>query len=119
MFANILGWFWICMGVFLFLKPEVFRNKIKKKGIKKLKRFFFGLTLTLSILLISVAWKAHGAMAKAVVIFGIFGLIKAILIVSSKSFEKMTEWIINKPLIIFRVGALIHIGIGITILTFK
>ncbi len=119
MFVKILGWFWICMGILLVLKPEILKKRLQKQAFKKIKKYILALTIVLSVLLIKVALASQGVLAKVILIFGIFGIIKVFFFLKAGAMEKMTEWFADKPLIFFRLGACVHIIIGILILNLK
>lgn len=117
MLLTILGWAWIITGVFFLFKPERLRNKLRKKSVKKLKRFFFALALGLGFLLIKATWGVPGLLAKVVMIFGFLGIFKAAYLIKAKAADKLIEWYIQQPLKFYRISACVQIVIGGIILT--
>ena len=116
MLAKILGWAWIIMGVLFILKPQMLKQRLEKKGVKKLKKIFFGIAVVLGFLLITLAWKSEGLLSKIVLILGILSIIKGFLFLNSKAADKMIAWSAKQPLLYFRLAACIHITIGLMIL---
>lgn len=116
MFIKLLGWFWIIAGVFFLLKPEMLRRKLQKKSGKKLRKILFFITIFLSMLLISAAWKTHGIFSKIVMIMGIIGIFKGFFLLKAKAADKILNWYVKQPLKFFRFGACLQILIGMIIL---
>lgn len=116
MFATILGWFWIVMGIFFLWKPEILKKKLNRKSLRKIRKYLFVLAVILGILLIKAGWGYEGALAKIIVILGILAIFKGFFLLKSEITGRMMEWWGQKPLIFFRFGACVYIIIGIMIL---
>ncbi|MBP7088071.1 MAG: hypothetical protein KBB01_02090 [Candidatus Omnitrophica bacterium] len=119
MLANIIGWIFVILGILFIVKPEILRNKLQKKGIKKLKKYLFYLALIISLGLLVASFKMSGIGAKIIAILGIIGIFKAIFLLKAKAADKMLEWSAKQPLNLFRFGGAIYIIIGIAILRFS
>lgn len=119
MFILLLGWFWIIAGVLFLLKPEMMRNRLQKKSAKKLKKILFFITIFLSMMLISAAWKAHGILSKIVMIIGIIGIFKGFFLLKAKAADKILEWYVKQPVNFFRFGACLQILVGVLILALR
>lgn len=117
MLLKILGWIWLISGIFFLLKPQRFRDKLQKTSAKKLKRFFFWLALTLSILLITAVWNVHGTVATILKILGVIGLFKAAFFLKAKAADAVLEWYVSRPVKFFRFSAIGLIVMGAFILT--
>ena len=91
MIFQIIGWFWIITGALFFIKPEIFRNRLKKKGYKKVRNSLFLFTLLMGFLLIRGAWSVQGILAKVILIFGFIAIFKAFFILKAKAAERVYE----------------------------
>lgn len=119
MFLKILGWIWLVTGIIFLVKPEWFKNSLQKKGIKKVKRFLFGITLVVGILFIKASFQFEGAIAIILLVIGIIGLLKAFLFISGKAADKMIEFFADKPLKFFRIAACGHIAFALFLIFIK
>ena len=116
MLATIAGWIWILTGILFFVSPGVFRAVLTRRSIKHLRRILFAVTLMLSALLIGIAVRADGIIAKIVMAMGIIGIVKAVFFLASRSSEKVIAWFAQQPLNLFRIGAATQILIGVLLL---
>ena len=116
MLANFFGWLWIALGVIIVIKPQFLKNRMVKKNIRKIRKYFFLLGIILGGILIKVGLGFQGIIAKILMILGIIGVFKALLLVNAKTAEKLVEISEKFPLSLYRVGGIFYITIGITIL---
>ncbi|HDZ77191.1 MAG TPA: hypothetical protein ENH41_03815 [Candidatus Omnitrophica bacterium] len=116
MFAKIVGWFWIIVGVLFLLKPAMLKNKLQKKSFKKIKKYLFLLAVILGGILVSIGFKYSGFFPKLVMVLGIISIVKGFYFLKGKAAEKVLGWFLNKPLIFFRFSALFYIVLGALIL---
>lgn len=114
--ATILGWFFIVMGLLFLLKPEILKKRLLKKGYKKMRMFLLSLSVLLGVMMITTAAKFQGLVPKMVMVLGVIAILKGFFLLKSKAADKMIEWSNRQPLILCRVGAFVHILIGIAIL---
>ena len=117
MLAKLIGWLWIVGGVLFLLKPDILKNRLKKKGLKKVKRILFSIAITGGIFLIIASGKMDGALSKIMAILGIVVIIKGVFLLKSKLSEKLLGWAGEQPLIYFRIASLVYILIGVIILS--
>ena len=113
MLSNILGTISMLTGVLWLIKPEILRNRLKKKMNRKIKWTIYGFILAFSVILIRSAFKVDGFLMKLVAIIGMVVAIRIIAALTSKASEKVLAWWGNKPLIFFRVWALFVILFGL------
>lgn len=116
MFGNILGGVFILLGVLFFLHPEVLRKRLRRKAIWRLRRYFLAAALSLGILLISVGWRHEGILPKVLMFIGIVALLKGLLFLNSKAAEKVTAWILERPIFQLKLCAVGQITLGVLIL---
>ncbi len=81
-----------------------------------MKRWFFAVTLILSILFIKAGWGIDGIFAKIIVIMGVIGIFKAIFFLKGKASDKMLEWFLAWPSKYLRMWAGAQIIFGVVIL---
>ena len=116
MFAKILGTIWIILGLLWLVKPEMLKNRLKRKMNRRIRRIVFGFILTFGLLLIGSIIKVHGFLSKIIGLVGMIITIKAILLLISKTSEKIFDWWAGRPLLFFRIWALSILLIGITLI---
>jgi len=116
MFSNIVGGVFILLGVFFLLYPESLRRRLRRKATSKLRRYFFAAALSLGILLISACWRHEGLLPKILMLVGIVALFKGLLFLNSKASEKITAWILERPILHLKVFAVGQIALGLLIL---
>ena len=116
MLTKILGVIWILLGILWFLKPEMLRNRLKKKMNRKMKWVVFGFVVMFGFLMMGSVFKTSGILPKVIGIIGIVLVIRAIILVTSKASNKMFEWLEDRPLKIFRIWALVFLAIGFAML---
>ena len=116
MLAKILGFIWILAGLLWIIKPEILKNRLKKKMNRKMKWPVHGFILVFGFLLIGSVIKAEGLLPKLIGLIGMLIAIRAILWITSKTSEKILDWWAEKPLSFFRLWALFIFGIGVLLL---
>jgi len=112
MLLNLLGWFYIVLGVVILLKPKEMRDKCRKTDMKKLKQFFSALALIIGLFLIRATWGLEGLLANVFLFFGFVALAKAVYLFKGKSADKVLQWWLDKDLNFFRVSAIVEIIVG-------
>jgi hypothetical protein len=116
MLAKILGILTILIGLLWLVKPEILKNRLKKKMGRKLKFTVYGFVIVFGFLVAGSVFRAPGLLPKILAIIGLFIAIKGILLITSRASDKMIEWIAAKPLGVFRVWAVFVVGTGIMLL---
>lgn len=113
MLSKILGGIWILLGILWFAKPQVLRDRLKRKMARKIKWIIFGFILVFGFSLLGSIIKAEGLFLKIVGIAGLIIVVKAILLVTTKTSDKMTNWWQDRPLIFFRFWGLFFLATGL------
>jgi len=116
MLAKLLGWFFIVMGTLFILRPQLLKNRILKKSYRTLRKYLFALSVFLGILLVKVSFEYEGLLSRVILVIGVIAILKGFFIIKSKMADKMSEWFSNQRLIVFRIGAVVHILIGLALL---
>ncbi|MGD2279446.1 MAG: hypothetical protein PVH45_05075 [Candidatus Omnitrophota bacterium] len=116
MLAKILGVIWILLGILWFFKPEALQNRLKKKMNRKMKWIIFGFVVMFGFIMIGSVFKTSGILPKVIGIIGMILVIKGIILITSKTSDKIFGWLEDRPLKIFRIWALAFIAIGLSML---
>jgi len=116
MLSNILGVIWVLLGLLWTIKPEMLKNRLKKKMSRRIRRVVFGFLLVFGILMVGSVLKVPGVLPKVLGIVGMIIAIKAITLITSKTSEKVFEWWGERPVVWFRVWGLIVLGVGVMLI---
>jgi hypothetical protein len=116
MLINLLGWFWFILGVISLIRPQILKNILQKKSIKKIKKVLIAIGIFLGLWLISAGFNIQGFLSKFLMILGIIVLVKALLFLKLKTADRIIEWFSRKPLSFYRLAACIYMLIGIIII---
>ena len=116
MLSKILGIIGILTGLFWLIKPEALKNRIKKKINRKIKIIVFIFVIGFGLLLIGSIIRAEGFLPKFIGVIGIVITVKGILLLTSKTSEKILEWLQDRSLLFFRACALFIFVMGIMLM---
>lgn len=119
MLVRIVGYIWLAVGILFLIRPQMLKNRLLKKGLRRLRKYFILLALALGGLLIPIGFKFQGIFAKIVMILGILAIFKGFLLLNSKTSAAFMDWAAKLPLRYYRMGACFHIAIGVIILTLR
>lgn len=115
--SKIIGIIWILLGILWLLKPEMLKNRLRKKMNRSIKWAVFGFVIVFGFMLMGSVFKASGLTAKIVGIIGLVITVKGILLITSKTSEKIINWWAARPVIVFRLWAAFVLASGIALLT--
>ncbi|MGB2706219.1 MAG: hypothetical protein WBC74_05145 [Candidatus Omnitrophota bacterium] len=116
MLSKALGIISIITGLWWLIRPEALQNRLKRKMNRKLKFTVYMFIIIFGFLLIGSVLGARGILPKVVGIIGMVITIKGILLITSKTSEKISDWLAGKPLQFFRIWALAILAIGIMLI---
>ena len=71
MIYNIVGVIWVILGLLWLIKPEVLKNRLKRKMNRRMKWIVYGFVLVFSFILIGSVIRAQGLFLKIIGIIGI------------------------------------------------
>ena len=63
-------------------------------------------------------WNSILEEIQQIMIVGIIGLLKAFILLKSKASDKLIAWSANQPLILYRVGGVAYIAVGVALIKF-
>jgi len=112
MIGKILGIIWIILGALWIIKPQILRDRMKKKMTRKLRWVVFIFIMIFGLSLIGGVIRAEGFLLKLVGIIGFIIVIKGVLLATSKTSEKILGWWQSKPLVFFRIWGLFVLLMG-------
>ena len=110
---KLLGIIWIILGLLWLLKPDLLKNRLKRKIGRRIKWTVYGFLVAFGCLIVGGALKMPGLWAKAAGIIGAVLVIKGILLFSSKTSDRLWQWWAERPLLYFRAQALFILAVGI------
>lgn len=116
MVSHIVGSIFILLGVLFLLYPEALRKRLRRKAVWRLRRWFLAAALFFGALLVSVGWKQAGLLPKVLVLIGVAAILKGLLLLNSKATEKITAWVLSRPILHLRIFAVAEIAMGLLIL---
>ncbi|MEA3489401.1 MAG: hypothetical protein U9R44_03540 [Candidatus Omnitrophota bacterium] len=116
MLSKILGAIWIVLGAFWLVRPQTLKDRLKRKMGRRTKRVVYVFVIVFGFLMIGSVIKAPGLSAKVVGIIGMIITIKAIMLLTSKASLKIATWLADRPLIFFRIWAILFLAIGLMLI---
>jgi len=119
MLNNIFGTVWILVGLLVLLRPTSLQNRLRRKSGRALRGVLFAAGLFLSGTLISFGWRYEGGIPKLLLVIGIIGLFKALMMLRGKGMEALLALSAKIPPLVLRIGGACYMAIGIYLLWFK
>jgi uncharacterized protein YjeT (DUF2065 family) len=116
MLATIVGLLFIVLGAVFLLWPESLRRRLRKKALRRLRRYFFGAALGAGILLLSLGWRYQGVLPKILAVAGVMTVIKGLLLLKVRAAQEATQWVLQQPVSYLRLFAAGQIAFGFLIL---
>lgn len=116
MLSTVLGIISIITGALWLYKPEGLRNRLTKKMNRKLKLIVYGFVIVFGFMIVGSVLGASGFLPKVVGIIGLVIAIKGIFLITTKTSEKMSDWLADKPLSFYRIWASVVLVIGIMLI---
>lgn len=105
MISKIIGMIWILFGILWLFKPDLLKNRLKKKMSRKVRRTISGIIIVFGLFLIGGIITSPGLLVKIIGIIGVIIMVKAVLVLTSKTSEKALEWLADRSLLVFRIWA--------------
>ncbi|GEM_PF-1247413 len=112
MLARILGIIWIGLGLLWLFKPESLKNRLQRKMNRRIMFVVYGFLLVFGFLMTGSVIKTPGLVPKVIGVLGMVLAIRAIILITSKTSEKIFEWWGNRPPGFYRTCALFMLIIG-------
>jgi len=113
MLAKIIGTLWIILGLLWSIKPHILKNRLKRKMARKIKWIILAFVLVFGFTLLGSIITAQEIFLKVIGLIGLIIVIKGIFLLSTKTSDKIIEWMEGKPLIAFRIWGLFILGMGV------
>ncbi len=112
MLAKIAGVFWMLLGILWTARPHMLKGFLGRRMTKKMRRVVFFFLIVFGFSLLGSVLKLHGIIPKIIGIIGLFAMIKGIIILTSRTSEKMFEWWSQRSVAYFRILGAMLIAIG-------
>jgi len=116
MLAKIIGTLWMVFGLFWLMRPASLKMRLEKKMGRRIKIIVYIFIFVFGILILASVIRAPGWLPKLVGLAGIAITIYAIRLLTTRTSEKIFLWLGKKPLLFFRILALVITGIGIMLM---
>lgn len=116
MLSKVIGVIWIILGAVWLTRPEILKARLRKKMSRKIRLIVYGFIMVFGFLLIGSVIKAHGFLPKIIGLVGMIITIKAILLITSRTSERVLAWWAEKPLTFFRIWGLFILVIGLMLM---
>ncbi|MGB2630502.1 MAG: hypothetical protein WBD24_02035 [Candidatus Omnitrophota bacterium] len=113
MLSKLLGIIWILLGILWLVDPQRLKTRLQGKMNRKMKRVVFGFILVFGLLMIGSVFRTSGILPKIIGIAGMVLVIKGIILITSKTSDKIFEWLGSRSLKYFRIWALVLLALGL------
>lgn len=113
MLTKIVGVIVTLFGFLGIINPLAFKNRLMRRMNFRLKLVVYGFILVFAVLILGSVFKAEGIAAKTAAVVGLVITIKIIMLITTKSSEKLSELLEKKSMTFFRVWALAVFVMGI------
>jgi hypothetical protein len=119
MLNTVFGTVWILAGIYIVVKPTALQKRLEKKGSRRLRAVLIAVGLFLSGTLVSFGWQHEGMLPKILMVLGIVGAIKVLVMVRGKGMAMMLALSAKIPPHVLRFGGACYIAIGSYLILFK
>jgi hypothetical protein len=107
-----IGTIWILLGVWWAIRPNALKARLKRKMNRRIRFTVFLFALVFGIMMVGSVFNAPGLLYKVVGIAGLIISIKVIMVLTSRASERVLTWLGERPVMFFRVWAIIFIVMG-------
>lgn len=118
MLSNIIGVLWIIGGLYWTIRPESLKKRLERKINKRMRRFLFGILIVMGLTVTGSVMKMPGIPPKIIAIIGLVMAIKGIMLLTSRTSEKLFEWWAHRPVSFFRIQGIVILLIGVALVAF-
>ena len=112
MLAKIVSVILMIAGLLGLLNPGAFKNRLRRKMNFTMRLIVYAFILVFAMLILGSVLRAEGTAAKMAGIVGLIVTIKVIMLITSKSSEKLSLWLEGRSLKFFRIWAAIVFVMG-------
>jgi hypothetical protein len=119
MLSKIIGSIWVVLGILWLIRPQMLQNRLKRKLNRKLRWIVYGFIIVFGFMMAGSMLKTPGILPKLIAVVGLVIAIKAMMMITSKTSEKILEWLGSRSLLFFRITAFAFLALGILMLVNK
>jgi hypothetical protein len=116
MWSNIVGSCFLVSGVLFAINPERLRRRLRRKGVRTLRRYLFAAALASGALLISLGREYEGLLPVLFIGAGVIMILKAVFLLKAKSAQLIAERLLEVPALYLRLYAVAQMAVGAAIL---
>lgn len=118
MFTDILGFFWLVLGVSGMIWPGFIKRRLGRKATRRFRRYMIAVFVTFFVFMLATFFRAEGFPIKILSLLGLAAGVKAIFSLSGRGSGVFLEWWSARPSIFFRVSSGIFFFMGVWLLFF-
>ncbi|HPN72751.1 MAG TPA: hypothetical protein PKZ41_02010 [Candidatus Omnitrophota bacterium] len=112
MFTRIAGIIVMLFGLSGVINPLWFKNRVVRKINFRIRFVVYAFVLVFAVLILAHAARAEGLAAKVAAMAGLVITIKIIMLITTKSGEKISAMLEGKALNFFRIWAGVFLAMG-------
>jgi uncharacterized protein YjeT (DUF2065 family) len=112
MIMKLFGIMWAAAGVYILVRPGSLLLRIRKRGLRQLRRYLMAATLFLSGTLIAFGLSRDGLLSRIILVVGVIGIFKAFALLHTRVAERLTAWSARLPDSVLRLAGVCYIAVG-------
>ncbi|MFA6635810.1 MAG: hypothetical protein WCV56_01680 [Candidatus Omnitrophota bacterium] len=113
MILRIMGVIMMLFGSVGLISPRMFKARLQRRMNFRVKFIVYGFILIFAVFILISVVKVQGMLSKIAGLAGLVITIKIVMLVTSKSSERLSMWFEKRPPIFFRLLAFIVFVMGL------
>ena len=113
---NIIGIFWMLIGLIGIIKPVFIHNFFRKKTGKRQFKLIIAVILLLGSVFLELFFISESILLRVLVVIGFVAVVRGILMLNKKTGEKVSNYLSKLPIFYFRLIAIVFFIIGFVFL---
>ena len=116
MINDIVGIFWMLIGLIGIIKPVFIHNFFRKKTGKRQFKLIIVVILLLGSVFFELFFISESILLRVLVVIGFVAVVRGILMLNKKTGEKVSNYLSKLPIFYFRLIAIVFFIIGFVFL---
>ncbi|MDP8261493.1 MAG: hypothetical protein P9M01_04035 [Candidatus Kappaea frigidicola] len=112
MINDIVGIFWMLIGLIGIVKPVFIHNFFRKKTGKRQFKLIIVVILLLGSVFFELFFISESILLRVLVVIGFVAVVRGILMLNKKAGEKISNYLSHVPFFYFRLIAIVFFVIG-------